>query len=122
MAQAGLIYVITHEAPPPFQNLAAELLDFCLKPAEIDKSAYLLQPAIIAFALSFILIVVRLLMKAATFVAGLLGAMPASTIALQLDGLLSFKILIIIRTRIYLLPKVTLKRCLVLLTTNLTIY
>jgi hypothetical protein len=82
----------------------------------------LLQPAIIAFALSFILIVVRLLMKAATFVAGLLGAMPASTIALQLDGLLSFKILIIIRTRIYLLPKVTLKRCLVLLTTILTIY
>ena len=91
-------------------------------PAEIDKSTYLPQPAIIAFALSFILIVVRLLMKAATFVAGLLGAMPASTIALQLDGLLSFKILIIIRTRIYLLPKVTLKRCLVLLTTILTIY
>jgi len=80
-------------------------------PAEIDESTYLPQPAIIAFALSFILIVVRLLMKAATFVAGLLGAMPASTIALQLDGLLSFKILIMIRIRIYLLPKVTLKRC-----------
>jgi hypothetical protein len=80
-------------------------------PAEIDKSTYLPQPAIITFALSFILIVVRLLMKAATFVAGLLGAMPASTIALQLDGILSFKILIMIRTRICLLPKVTLKRC-----------
>jgi hypothetical protein len=71
-------------------------------PAEIDKSTYLPQPAIIAFALSFILIVVRLLMKAATFVAGLLGAMPASTIALQLDGLLSFKILIMIRIPIML--------------------
>tara|TARA_B110000037_G_scaffold39493_1_gene48909 strand:- start:105 stop:383 length:279 start_codon:yes stop_codon:yes gene_type:complete len=91
-------------------------------PAEIDKSTYLPQPAIIAFALSFILIIVQLLMKAANFVAGLLGAMPASKIALQLDGILSFKILIMIRTRICLLPKVTLKRCLILLTTILMIY
>ena len=91
-------------------------------PAEIDKSTYLPQPAIIAFALSFIFIIVQLLMKAANFVAGLLGAMPASKIALQLDGILSFKILIMIRKRICLLPKVTLKRCLILLTTILMIY
>lgn len=55
-------------------------------PAEIDKWTYLPQPALIAFAFSFILIVVRLLMTAAPFVAGLLRAMNESTIVLNFAG------------------------------------
>lgn len=86
LAQAGLIYLITREAPPPLQNQAAELMHFRLMPAEIDKWTYLPQPALIAFALSFILIVVRLLMTAAPFVAGLLRAMNESTIVLNFAG------------------------------------
>ena len=55
-------------------------------PTEIDKWTYLPQPALIAFALSFILIVVRLLMTAPPFVAGLLRAMNESTIVLNFVG------------------------------------
>jgi len=55
-------------------------------PTEIDKWTYLPQPALIAFAFSFILIVVRLLMTAAPFVAGLLRAMNESTIVLNFAG------------------------------------
>ena len=86
LAQVGLIYLITHEAPPSLQDQAAVLLHFRLMSSEMDKWTYLPQPALIAFTLSFIAIAVRLLMTAAPLVAGLLGAMIASTIALHLAG------------------------------------
>ena len=86
IAQAGILYNLTVSDNAQLIAEAEWLFHFRLLPPDIDQWTYLPQPALIAYALSFLLLTAHLLVTASPLSGGLLGALLASAAAFHLVG------------------------------------